>query len=545
MNDTVDANATERPLCQPSPVSSADVTLNVVALSTSSVQPLKPEPPLNGASQAPPTSTWQDWPFALLFLVHVFAVFITFCSLGLPLLSSASSTQSTNTTAATTEHDGSFTGANLKTIMGVAMLLALVAAVVAMALLKVAVAHASRVILWSLQWSIALNVLFAILCAASGLILMAILFVVFGLLAVCYFCRVRHRIPFAAANLQVATSAIKHHWSIFPVAFGLMGVQIVWVFIWAIALVGIVHKKAPPAADGLGGLGATCMTNSNCQSNLCGPATPSAAAMTCQLHTAPGDAVAYFFMLVSFYWGVTVVKNVLHVTVAGTVASWWAAGNASDVTAGAFRRATTTSFGSICLGSLLVAVLQALETLAREARQQGDWVACVAECILSCARRLLEYVNRWAFVYVGIYGFKFTHAGKSVFTLFNTRGLSAIVNDDLIGHCLGLVSLSCGLICAILGLLYTCVDKTHTAFPDASVLFAVVGLAFGIGVSMIPLGVVDSAVATIFVCFAEDPAAFARAHPELHETIVAAWREAYPDVMTAFSPTVPSTHSPA
>ncbi|RQM31129.1 hypothetical protein B5M09_009911 [Aphanomyces astaci] len=109
----------------------------------------------------------------------------------------------------------------------------------------------------------------------------------------------------------------------------------------------------------------------------------------------------------------------------------------------------TTSFGSICMGSLLVAILEALESMAKEARKKGNGVACVAECILNMLRGILEYINRWAFVYVGMYGFPFAHAGKAVYGLFQTRGLSAIVNDDLIGAAMGSLSLACGTLCLI------------------------------------------------------------------------------------------------
>ncbi|RLO12805.1 hypothetical protein DYB28_001679 [Aphanomyces astaci] len=138
----------------------------------------------------------------------------------------------------------------------------------------------------------------------------------------------------------------------------------------------------------------------------------------------------------------------------------------------------TTSFGSICMGSLLVAILEALESMAKEARKKGNGAACVAECILNMLRGILEYINRWAFVYVGMYGFPFAHAGKAVYGLFQTRGLSAIVNDDLIGAAMGSLSLAC-------------------------VILPLVGLAFGVGVTVIPLSVVSSAVTTVFVCFAE------------------------------------------
>lgn len=61
-----------------------------------------------------------------------------------------------------------------------------------------------------------------------------------------------------------------------------------------------------------------------------------------------------------------------------------------------FIRTVTTSFGSICFGSFLVAILQALRALANSARDNGDAqiFACIAECILGCLASILEYFNK-------------------------------------------------------------------------------------------------------------------------------------------------------
>lgn len=89
--------------------------------------------------------------------------------------------------------------------------------------------------------------------------------------------------------------------------------------------------------------------------------------------------------------------------------------------------------------------------MAQNAREEGSCAACIAECILGCLEALMEYFNRWAFVYVGIYGYTFTKSGKAVLDLFRSRGFDAIINDDLIGNVLGFASLAVGMyfqICA-------------------------------------------------------------------------------------------------
>lgn len=63
-----------------------------------------------------------------------------------------------------------------------------------------------------------------------------------------------------------------------------------------------------------------------------------------------------------------------------------------------------------------------------------------------------------AFIYVGLYGYGYCEAGKSVMTLFRDRGWDAIIADDLIGMVLGMLSLVVGLITGGFTLIF--VDQT-------------------------------------------------------------------------------------
>ena len=87
-----------------------------------------------------------------------------------------------------------------------------------------------------------------------------------------------------------------------------------------------------------------------------------------------------------------------------------------------------------------------------------------------------------------------------------------------------------GLICAGVGVL---IAETTDAvvFQNSTAFLAILGLVIGIGVAVTPLAVIDSSVATIFVCFAEDPAAFQQSHPELYAPLVQEWHNLYPEIM--------------
>jgi Plasma-membrane choline transporter len=218
----------------------------------------------------------------------------------------------------------------------------------------------------------------------------------------------------------------------------------------------------------------------------------------------------------------------------------------------ALSRALTTSFGSICFGSLLVALIQALRSLANEAQQNGDSgiLGCIAECILACLQSIVEYFNKWAFIYVGLYGYSYLEAGKNVFVLFKNRGWDAIVADDLIGNVLFLVSLLVGVLTGVAGIVLQSTSDLMDSAPGDKVLISFLyvhicidfwytflfltshasrlGFIVGIVLCSIFVGSIGSAVNAVIVLFAEAPAEFEQNHPELSSQMRAAWADAFP-----------------
>jgi hypothetical protein len=95
----------------------------------------------------------------------------------------------------------------------------------------------------------------------------------------------------------------------------------------------------------------------------------------------------------------------------GVVATWWFSPlEASSFFSSALQdsavRALTYSFGSICFGAFLVAIVRALRVTLEYARQNDDaqFLVCILTCILRCIEDMIDYLNKWAYIYVGIYG---------------------------------------------------------------------------------------------------------------------------------------------
>jgi len=166
----------------------------------------------------------------------------------------------------------------------------------------------------------------------------------------------------------------------------------------------------------------------------------------------------------------SVLQNHVHVTVAGTVGTWWfspeeASSCCSSAVRDSFYRASTYSFGSICMGSLLVAIIQAAKQMLHALRENGDGVcSCIAECCLGCIESIAEYFNQWAFVFVGLYGYSFMEAGRTVMHLFYSRGWTVIITDYLVDRVLLMISFLIGLILGLLAIVVS--TSMGLVFPE-------------------------------------------------------------------------------
>jgi hypothetical protein len=303
--------------------------------------------------------------------------------------------------------------------------------------------------------------------------------------ALLYFQQLRKRLAFASANLRVACAALWESAPVLGVGLGLLLCQVLWGLLWALALVGaatnadLTTLRAP---NGTLYSMAQCTTYETPAPNAnftatCG-ATPQGATCVKCVCGAGADAATVWegaacfsyrlyagwlvVLLLGFLWGCAIIRNVGHCTVAGTVGTWWVSGGAraSSSVGAHFRRAATTSFGSVCLGSLLVAIVQTARSAllaahrANQRTAQSNAVAAMLGCLLALVDRAVSWFNRYALVYVALYGLDFMSAGAATTELFKARGISALVNDTLVEGVLTLGSVVVGLVCAVAGYLY-------------------------------------------------------------------------------------------
>lgn len=436
--------------------------------------------------------------FLLLFVVHFIAIVAIAFSIGIPAFkddtadvdNSGSSDIAIDSTMAK-KLGYALAGMAGLTLVSTALLLSFI------------IANAEKMIRFVLNLNVLLSFVFAGLAFYYNVLWMGVLLLFIALLNLCYLRAVQSRIPFASANLKVASAAIKDNWSVVLVSYVVVLQSVVWSGIWVAASYGVYDYGS---------------NNDD--------TTASDDGTTTEGDVGGSTGMMLFLLLLSFYWTHEVLRNISHVTTAGVVASFWYEPDRSSIVSGAYCRACSTSLGSIAFGSLIVAFLQTLKAMAEQAERKGSSAACLARCILQCFENLMKYFNRWAFVYVGIYGDSFIQSGKAVMTLFKNRGVTTIVNDNLIQSTLSFLALMVGCIMAGFGAIIPSISgSTFDTLDSAVYILAVMGFLLGIFMTSIMTSVIDSGVATVFVCFSEGGDVLEQTHPSLFYELSSAWRE--------------------
>lgn len=215
-----------------------------------------------------------------------------------------------------------------------------------------------------------------------------IVFLIFAVLNLVFFISWIPRIPFSALLLKTTIDVSKKYGHVYMVSF--IGGIIATAFAawYSVTLVAIYARFEPGNAS--------TGTNPACSGTY-----------GCSSAKVIGLVV---FITFSMYWISEVIKNVIHTTISGLYGSWYFCPNnmPKGATRGAFKRATTTSFGSICFGSLIVAIISALRQLCSVAQNtqgaQGNMVGAIFLCILGCLISILnwavQFLNRYAFSYI-------------------------------------------------------------------------------------------------------------------------------------------------
>eukprot|EP01114_Cavostelium_apophysatum_P018448 TRINITY_DN5704_c0_g2_i1.p1 TRINITY_DN5704_c0_g2~~TRINITY_DN5704_c0_g2_i1.p1 ORF type:complete len:517 (-),score=119.80 TRINITY_DN5704_c0_g2_i1:80-1630(-) len=219
-----------------------------------------------------------------------------------------------------------------------------------------------------------------------------------------------------------------------------------------------------------------------------------------------------YFQVFAFFWVGAFLTAVFQVSVAGGIATWYFSrdldgyrANAGSPAFRSFGRAVTYHFGSLALGSLLLATVQfinfiltATKKINRANRVIVFIVSCI-QCLLSCVQGIVKFVNQFAYIYIAMHGDSFCKSAKGCFNLISRNMFSAVVVDFLgefvlfVGKLLGTAVTT----------MFTVGISNHLGRQISPVTATVAALTayrvFSLFASIVHVG-----VDTIMVCYLED-----------------------------------------
>eukprot|EP01084_Bolivina_argentea_P311651 539478_1 len=250
--------------------------------------------------------------------------------------------------------------------------------------------------------------------------------------------------------------------------------------------------------------------------------------------------VAIVLYIIAYYWTCQVITNACYTTICGSVGTWYflhPKQTPSYPVYNSFQKSITTSFGSICYGSLIIAVIQTIKifinifrAMIRERRHNHSaCIRCMTACIsgfTDCIKNVTEYINCMAFARTAIYGMNYCQSAKQTMHLFTSRGFDSIITDDLTNSVL---ILSCILCSSFTGAIIGVISKYsyNNNSIETIVLWSLTAFAICFAISMSVIVTIKAAVCTIFVCFAEDPAVLSFTKPLKYDQLTKAWNKRY------------------
>ncbi|KAI9500612.1 plasma-membrane choline transporter-domain-containing protein [Coemansia spiralis] len=462
------------------------------------------------AKQYNPTPKFRDLWAAIAFLVH-FALFVVMAALFVKSLPSSAFKHSGNL-----RYTKSFYSWPTMIMWLCVLLVSIIFSLVYLCLMQM---FAGPMLIISFWFAVVSMIGTGVYYLAAKIWFAGAIMLIFGILYALMWFSWRHRIPFSKVVLEAVCRITRRFPSTIVVSVCFLIVQALYSAFWSLAFAGSFKYMEKYQH-------CTTHTDRNGrQYQSCSNAL---------------QILSWVYMVFSFYWTSSVILNVLHATICGTFGTYYFfEGNPSgyptkNVTLSSLKRALTNSFGSICFGSLIVAIIQTMRAILHAIRnQQGDncavqMIACCVDCILGCIQGIAEFFNKYAYVEVALYGKSFIHAAKDTWAIIEDRGVNMLINDCLIGNVLQMGAFLCAAVVALVAWLYITITKPEynsTGSYTAPIIIAAFVLAMSM--FMVLLKCIDSGAATTFVCLAEDPEALAYNNPELFAMV----EKTYPQVV--------------
>ncbi|RYR37071.1 hypothetical protein Ahy_A09g042000 [Arachis hypogaea] len=327
----------------------------------------------------------------------------------------------------------------------------------------------------------------SVLCFWAGQIFWGIAFAIGAALQFLYVLAVIDRLPFTMLVLQKAVKMVWNLPEVMRVAYLFMVVVLLWMALWSFGAAGVV-------ASSIGDGGRWWLLVVSWQVLLF--------ILLFLLRLVVGADYLSFPHLS------TVIMLLIH-AVSGMVflvlfhGGREAASIPDDSLMKSLQYALTTSFGSICYGSLFTAAIRTLRWKIRGFRSKignNECLLCCVDFLFHLVETLVRFFNKYAYVQIAVHGKSFNRSARDAWELFQSTGVEALVAYDCSGAVLLMGTVFGGLITG------TCSGVwAWFKWQDRVMMIGSTSMLMGMVLVGLAMVVVESAVTSIYICYAEDP----------------------------------------
>jgi len=229
-------------------------------------------------------------------------------------------------------------------------------------------------------------------------------------------------------------------------------------------------------------------------------------------------------------WTTKLAFEIRVFTISGAVAQWYfspVGSSTRGTTLKAVRHALTSSFGTLCLGSLVLTAVEAARSISERARRQRDnIVMCLVACVLECVYQFIEFISQFATIMAAITGMSFCDSAREVTDLLKRNFLASYAVWWMPGFVLNSLIFTVSLAWASLAGLtyYVQASATHDGLEQNRGGEAALVAGAALVVVLVVLSffgtIIIDIVSVVYVCYALDKDRNCVTRPEVHEVFV-------------------------
>ncbi|WVQ65035.1 uncharacterized protein L199_003205 [Kwoniella botswanensis] len=197
----------------------------------------------------------------------------------------------------------------------------------------------------------------------------------------------------------------------------------------------------------------------------------------------------------------------------------------------AFKKASSTSLGSVAFGSLLVELVETLALIIKTISLGlcgSSIFTCCCFCIINIIEGLLELFNKYVYVKIGVDDFQygFIPSAKEIIHIVKKKkgdqrvGLNAMITDCLVGFSLHTTCIACAIVCTGATYVYTIIiDGTAKVDDWWDWLILVYSFILALNIGLVLTSALEAGVSTILICLDKDPSKLKDKNPRFYDRL--------------------------